>query len=81
MMFNNTVAHDEIILLLSSGASPEEIVRYKPSLQLQERFSQLLNFNKQRSLSDEEKAELDHYLTLEHIMRLAKIHARRHLSA
>ena len=69
--------HDEIILLLSQGASPEEIIRYKPSAALQERMSLLLSWSKERPLSEVEKAELDHYLVLEHIMRLAKIHARR----
>ncbi|MBP8240075.1 MAG: hypothetical protein KAX50_08945 [Saprospiraceae bacterium] len=73
--------HDEMILLLSSGASPEEIIRYKPSLQLQQRVSFLLDLAKERPLSSEEQAELSHYLVLEHIMRLAKINARRRLAA
>ncbi len=81
MNFVAPSTHDEIILLLSSGASPEEIVLYKPSKDLQERVSTLLARNKERALTIEEQAEIDHYLVLEHIMRLAKLHARRRLAA
>ncbi len=81
MNFITPTPHDEIILLLSSGASPEEIVRYKPSEGLQERVSSLLRWSKERQLDYEEQCELDHYLVLEHIMRLAKIHARRRIAA
>lgn len=73
--------HDEIIAFLSSGASPEEIIQFKPSTDLQNRLSDLLSMAKTRELNPEEKAELDHYLVLEHIMRLAKIHARKKKAA
>lgn len=81
MNFETLPFHDEMIQILASGASPEDIVRYKPSPQLQERVTVLLNLAKERTLSSEEQAELDHYLVLEHIMRLAKINARRRLAA
>ena len=81
MNYDILATHDEMIQLLASGTTPEEIVRYKPSPELQERVSFLLNLAKERTLSSEECAELDHYLVLEHIMRLAKINARRRLAA
>lgn len=81
MTFSLPSSHDEIIVLLSRGAKPEEIIQYKPSAQLQERVSLLLRWSKERPLEDAEKSELDHYMVLEHIMRLAKIHARRSLQS
>jgi hypothetical protein len=39
----------------------------------------LLERQKAGALSDDEKAELAHYLELEHILRSAKARARQHL--
>jgi hypothetical protein len=75
-----TRPYDEIISFLASGASPAAIVAFKPSSQLQSRVSDLLFREKNERLTAEEKSELDHYLVLEHIMRLAKIRARRLLA-
>jgi len=77
-----TKAYDEIINFIAAGATPAAIVAFKPSADLQSRVSDLLFREKNESLTDEEeKAELDNYLVLEHILRLAKIRARRHLQS
>jgi hypothetical protein len=40
----------------------------------------LIEREKEGSLSPEEKAELDHFMDLEHILRMAKARARQILS-
>jgi hypothetical protein len=42
--------------------------------------SELIEWEKTRGLTDDEKSELDHYMQLEHVMRLAKARARARLS-
>jgi len=65
----------EIVELLASQPTPEEILGIRPSPQFQARVSHLLAENKKRALSQQETAELERYLTLEHLVRLAKAHA------
>jgi uncharacterized protein YnzC (UPF0291/DUF896 family) len=42
-----------------------------------QRVSELIYREKTTGLATEEKAELDHYMWLEHVMRMAKIRARQ----
>lgn len=65
----------EIITLLASQPTPEQILAIRPSPALQARMSELLTRNKTEPLSRQEEAELERYLTLEHLVRLAKAHA------
>jgi hypothetical protein len=44
-----------------------------------DRVANLIYREKTRKLNPEESAELDHYLHIEHLMRLAKARAREHL--
>jgi hypothetical protein len=62
----------EIMALLSSQPTPEQVLAIRPSPALQQRVSELLQRNKDGVLSRTEVAELDRYLTLEHLVRLAK---------
>ncbi len=68
-----------IVETLASRPAPEEILAIQPSAELQARMSELLQRNKDGALSREEEAELERYLTLEHLVRLAKAHASRQL--
>jgi len=70
-----------IIELLTSQPSPEQVLSICPSPELQARVSELLYRNKEDKLSQREEAELERYLTLEHLVRLAKAHAYRQLAA
>ena len=56
-------------------------ITIRPSPELQARVSELLHRNKEGELSQREGAELERYLTLEHLVRLAKAHAYRQLAA
>lgn len=70
-----------IIELLASQPSPEQVLSICPSPELQGRASELLHQNKEGDLSRGEEAELERYLTLEHLVRLAKAHAYKQLAA
>ncbi len=69
-----------IIEVLASQPAPEQILALRPSAELQARASELLSRGKLGTLSPEEKAELDRYLLLEHLVRMAKAHAGRRLA-
>jgi len=55
--------------------SPEQVLNIRPSPELQTRVSELLHRSKKGQLSQQEEAELERYLMLEHLVRLAKAHA------
>ncbi|MBI1802060.1 MAG: hypothetical protein HY259_10140 [Chloroflexi bacterium] len=64
-----------IIELLTSAPGPEQVLAIQPSAALQARASDLLARNKAGELSAAEEYELERYLMLEHLVRLAKAHA------
>ncbi len=53
---------------------------HRASEEAKARVANLVAREKAGSLSAEERSELEHYLQLEHIMRLAKARAQIHLS-
>ena len=69
-----------IMAMLASRPTPEEILGIRPSPELQARVSELLAKNKTSALTRPEEAELERYLTLEHLIRLAKAHAYQQLN-
>ena len=64
----------------SSTLSRPVVVAYQPSEASKARVADLIQREKTTGLTPEETAELDHYLQLEHVMRLAKARARNHLA-
>ncbi|MBN1442688.1 MAG: hypothetical protein JXA90_08265 [Planctomycetes bacterium] len=75
-----TRIYEEIIDFIARGASPAKIAEFSPSQATRERVAELIHREKRQELSEDEVSELNHYLELEHIMRLAKARARAHLS-
>jgi hypothetical protein len=73
-------AYLEIIEFIAAGTTPESVVSFRPSAEAQQRCAQLIEREKDGGLSPEEKAELDHFVELEHILRMAKAKARKILS-
>ncbi len=69
----------EIVELLASQPTPEQILAIRPTPNFQARMSDLLNQSKAGTLSRQDEMELDRYLALEHLVRLAKAHAYRQL--
>ena len=73
-------AYEEVIDLLAAGSSPESLIAFRPSEAVRARVFDLVAREKTEGLSTEEKSELDHYMQLEHIMRLAKARARQYVA-
>lgn len=76
-----TRAYEEVIEFIASGTSPRGVAEYRPSDEARARVADLLAREKTTGLTSEETGELQSYLHLEHIMRLAKARARQHLAA
>ena len=72
-----TLAHEEIIDFILKGREPREMIEFKPSEAARQRVSDLIHREKTNGLTTEEASELDTYMQLEHIMRLAKAKARQ----
>lgn len=72
--------YEEVIDFIAAGTTPSDIVSFQPSPESKERVSFLIEREKTEGLSPDEKSELDHYMQLEHIMRLAKARARQYLA-
>lgn len=72
--------YDEIIEFIAAGTTPESVAAFRPSDAARERVDELIRRQKEEGLSAEETAELNHYLLLEHVMRLAKARARQRLA-
>jgi hypothetical protein len=75
-----TRVYDEIIDFIAGGSSPDDVAHFQPSEEARQRVTELIAREKLATLSVEETTELEHYLELEHLMRLAKARARRHLT-
>jgi hypothetical protein len=71
----NFLDEKEIIVLLASQPTPEQILAILPSPEFQIRVSDLLARSKAGTLSTKGEAELERYLTIEHLVRMAKAHA------
>ena len=63
-----------------SRTTPEAVTLFHPSPEAQLRVAELIEWGKESSLSPEDKAELDHFMELEHILRMAKAKARQILA-
>ena len=72
---------NDILTLLASQPSPEQVLALRASPVFQTRVSELLARNKLGELSRQEEAELERALTLEHLVRLAKAHAYQRLAS
>ena len=70
----------EIVDFIAAGTTPEAVMDFHPSREAQQRLAVLIEREKAGSVSPEEKAELDHFMELEHILRMAKARARHILS-
>lgn len=73
-------AYDEVIEFIAAGTSPQNVIAFRPSEEAKARVADLISREKTEGLLAEEKSELDHYLQIEHLMRLAKARAHRYLA-
>jgi hypothetical protein len=75
-----TPAYVEIIDFIAAGTTPDAVAQFHPSPEAQQRVADLIEREKADHLSPGDKAELDHFLELEHILRMAKARARQIIS-
>jgi hypothetical protein len=68
-------AYEEIIDFLAAGITSQSLVQFQVSESVKERVADLIFREKNEGISLDEKSELDHYLVIEHLLRLAKIRA------
>jgi len=72
-------AYKEIIDFIAAGTTPQDLVVFRPSEAAKEQVADLIYREKTTGLTAEETTELNNYLQLEHLMRLAKARARHYL--
>ena len=72
--------YEEVIDFIASGPSPSAVVSFRASDKVNSRVAELIEREKTEILTAEERAELDHHLELDHLMRLAKARARQRLA-
>lgn len=73
----NYKASEEVANFIAM-TNPAKVLAFRPSEETKQRVSDLIEREKNDEISEEEKTELDHYLQLEHLMRMAKIFARKY---
>ena len=73
-------AYEEIVDFIAAGSSPQSLVHFQPSKETRERVAELVRREKNANLTTEETDELNHYMQIEHLMRLAKARAYRHIA-
>lgn len=71
---------EEISDYFVSRMTPEAIIAFKPSEALDERLHELLDKNSEGTLTSEERAELDHFMQMNHLLILLKAKARLKLA-
>ncbi|MDY6856486.1 MAG: hypothetical protein SWO11_17640 [Thermodesulfobacteriota bacterium] len=76
---NTMRAYEEVIDFIAAGTSPGAVIAFQPSEASKKRVADLIEREKMSGLTLDEKSELDHYMQLEHLMRLAKARARRYI--
>ena len=67
-------AYDEVIDFIAA-INPDQVSAFRSSEATTQRVSDLIYWEKTTGLAAEEKAELDHDMWLEHVMRVDKIRA------
>ena len=73
--------YDEMIDFITSVPRPEEIVSFSPSEASQLRLEDLQFKRREEGLTEDELHELEQFVMVEHIMRIAKVKAKKRLAA
>ena len=73
--------YDEVVEFMASGPSAAQIVTFQLSEATKRRVAELIFREKTDGLTADEKSELDHFLQLEHLMRLTKARAHKYASS
>ncbi len=73
--------YDEVIEFIAAGSTPEQVVAFAPSESVRLHVADLIHRQKTTGIEAEEAAELEQFVQLEHVMRMAKARARQRLAA
>lgn len=76
---NSEKAYNEVVDFIAAN-NPRGVIAFRPSIEAKSRVADLILREKTTRLSADEKSELDCCILAEHLMRLAKARAHRHLS-
>ncbi|MEK7833263.1 MAG: hypothetical protein AAB401_19390 [Acidobacteriota bacterium] len=76
-----TKVYEEVINFIAAGTTPESVAAFHPSEKAQERVEDLVFRSKTTGLTPEEEVELNHYVEIEHMMRMAKARAHQFLKS
>lgn len=70
--------YENVLEFLAHSPSVQDIINYRPAVDAQSRFSELLEVNRQRALTAQEEEELEHYIRIDRMMALlkAKVYGR-----
>jgi hypothetical protein len=74
-------AYEEFVDFLVQGTTPQGVIGFRPSDKTKARVADLIRRQKTADLSEDETAELNQCLEIEHLMRLAKACGRQRLAA
>ena len=74
----NYKAAEEVAAFIAM-TNPAKVLAFRPSEETKLRVSDLIEREKTEGVSAEEARELDYYIQLEHLMRMAKIFARKNV--
>jgi hypothetical protein len=80
MVLTDNSVFDELATLLAS-MDAQRVLSFHASTKAQQRMDELQWKNKESKLTPEEKSEMERYLVVEHIVRLAKIRAQKRILA
>lgn len=72
-------SYDGVVEFISSSPTPQQIIAFRPSAEIQQRVEDLLYKKKTGQLDTNEVAELDRFMFVEHIMIIAKKKAKKAL--
>lgn len=73
------LAYEEFVDFIAAGTTPAGVIAFRPSEATKEHVADLIRREKTTGLTPAETSELDNYLRIEHLMRLAKARARHYL--
>lgn len=68
---------DEVLDFLLSQPTPEQIIQLRASVEAQSRLRYLLDGNRNNTLNDEERAELESHIQMDNL--ISRLKARAHL--
>ncbi len=69
--------YEEIVIFIAKTAGPEKLAAFRPSKAASRRVEVLVQKHKEGEIKKVERAEFDHCLQIEHMMKIAKARSRQ----